>query len=45
MASLTQTTVMQDLSYLLGETSVPSSGVEDRQAFIPEGFGACLPSL
>lgn len=25
---------MQDLSYLLGETSVPSSGTEDRQAFV-----------
>jgi hypothetical protein len=32
--SLTQTTVMQDLSYLLGETSVPSTGTEDRQRFI-----------
>jgi len=32
--SVTQTSVMQDLSYLLGETSVPSSGTEDRQAFI-----------
>ena len=34
MAAVTQTAVMQDLSYLLGETSVPSSGTEDRQAFI-----------
>ncbi len=32
--SLTQTTVMTDLSYLLGETSVPSTGTEDRQRFI-----------
>lgn len=32
--SLTLTTVMQDLSYLLGETSVPSTGTEDRQRFI-----------
>lgn len=34
MAYITQTSVLQDLSYLLGETSVPSSGIEDRQAFI-----------
>lgn len=34
MASLSQTTVMQDLSYILGETSVPTSGTEDRQRFI-----------
>jgi len=34
MASTNQTSVMQDLSYLLGETSVPTSGTEDRQAFI-----------
>lgn len=32
--SVTQTDVMQDLAYLLGETSVPTSGTEDRQAFI-----------
>lgn len=34
MAQITQTAVMQDLSYLLGETAVPISGVEDRQAFV-----------
>lgn len=34
MALINQSVVMQDLSYLLGETSVPSSGTEDRQAFI-----------
>lgn len=34
MATTNQTQVLQDLSYLLGETSVPSSGIEDRQAFI-----------
>jgi len=34
MATTNQTQVMSDLSYLLGETSVPSSGIEDRQAFI-----------
>lgn len=32
--SVNQTNVMSDLSFLLGETSVPSSGTEDRQAFI-----------
>lgn len=32
--STNQTNVLQDLSYLLGETSVPSSGIEDRQAFV-----------
>jgi len=34
MANITQTDVMQDLSYLLGESSVPASGTEDRQRFI-----------
>lgn len=34
MADLNQTTVMQDLSYLLGETSVPTTGTEDRQRFV-----------
>jgi hypothetical protein len=34
MASITQTDVMQDLSFLLGESSVPTSGTEDRQRFI-----------
>jgi len=34
MAAITQTDVMQDLSFLLGESSVPSSGTEDRQRFI-----------
>lgn len=34
MATTNLTTVMQDLSYLLGETSVPTSGVEDRQRFV-----------
>lgn len=34
MAAVTQTDVMQDLSYLLGESSIPSSGTEDRQRFI-----------
>lgn len=29
-----QTDVMQDLSFLLGESSVPTTGVEDRQRFI-----------
>lgn len=34
MAYITQTTVMTDLSYLLGETAVPSSGVDDRKRYI-----------
>lgn len=34
MASTNQTTVMQDLSYLLGESAVPSSGVDDRKRYI-----------
>lgn len=34
MALITQTDVQQDLSFLLGETAVPSSGTEDRQRFI-----------
>ena len=32
--SVTLTQAMEDLSYLLGETSVPTTGVEDRQRFI-----------
>ena len=34
MAAITQTTVLEDMSFLLGETSVPTSGIEDRQRFI-----------
>lgn len=34
MAATSQTTVMEDLSFLLGESSVPTSGTEDRQRFI-----------
>lgn len=34
MGLVYQTDVQQDLSFLLGETSVPSSGTEDRQRFI-----------
>lgn len=36
--TVTQTTVMQDLSYLLGETTVPTTSVEDRQRFIQAGL-------
>jgi hypothetical protein len=39
--ALTQTTVMQDLSYLLGESSVPSTGTEDRQRFIQIALERC----
>ena len=34
MGAVNQTTVMEDLSFLLGESSVPSTGVEDRKRFI-----------
>lgn len=34
MASINQTDVLQDMSYLLGEQSIPTSGIEDRKAFI-----------
>jgi len=34
MATVNQVLVMQDLSYLLGESSVPSSGVDDRKRYI-----------
>lgn len=34
MANITQTTVLEDLSYMLGEQSVPTSGIEDRKRFI-----------
>lgn len=34
MARITLTDVQEDLAYLLGETSVPTSGVEDRVRFI-----------
>lgn len=41
MASLNQTTVLLDLSYLLGESSVPSSGTEDRKRFIQLALERC----
>lgn len=34
----TQTDALQDLSYLLGETTVPTSGIEDRQRFLQAGL-------
>lgn len=34
MANITQDQAMRDLSFLLGESSVPTSGVEDRETFI-----------
>lgn len=34
MAAVNQSDVMTDLSYLLGESSVPATGTEDRQRFI-----------
>jgi hypothetical protein len=34
MAIVYQTDVMQDMSFLLGESSVPSTGTDDRQRFI-----------
>lgn len=34
MSVISQTDVMQDLSFLLGESSIPSTGTEDRQRFI-----------
>lgn len=34
MASINQTDVLLDMSYLLGEQSIPTSGIEDRKAFI-----------
>lgn len=41
MAALSQTTVLADLSYLLGETSVPTTGTEDRQRFIQLALERC----
>jgi hypothetical protein len=34
MAYTTQTDVLQDMSFLLGESTVPTSGIEDRQRYI-----------
>lgn len=34
MASINQTDILQDMSYLLGEQSIPTSGIEDRKRFI-----------
>lgn len=38
MAAITQTDVLQDMSYLLGEASIPTSGIDDRKAFIQRGL-------
>lgn len=38
MASINQTDVLQDMSYLLGEASVPTSGIDDRKRFIQRGL-------
>ncbi len=34
MSDITQTQVLQDLSYLLGESAIPNNGIEDRKTFI-----------
>lgn len=34
MSDITQTQVLQDLSYLLGESAIPSNGIEDRKTFV-----------
>lgn len=34
MSSINQTDILLDMSYLLGEQSIPTSGIEDRKAFI-----------
>lgn len=39
--SLNQTTILTDLSYLLGESSVPSTGIEDRKRFIQLALERC----
>jgi len=39
--ALTQTTVLTDLSYLLGESSVPTTGIEDRKRFIQLALERC----
>ena len=38
MAAINQTDVLQDMSYLLGEASVPTSGIDDRKQFIQRGL-------
>lgn len=38
MASINQTDILQDMSYLLGEASVPTSGIDDRKRFIQRGL-------
>lgn len=38
MSSINQTDVLQDMSYLLGEASVPTSGIDDRKRFIQRGL-------
>ena len=34
MSSINQTDILLDMSYLLGEQSIPTSGIEDRKRFI-----------
>jgi hypothetical protein len=36
--AVNQTDVLQDMSYLLGEASVPTSGIDDRKRFIQRGL-------
>lgn len=38
MSVINQTDVLLDLSYLLGESSIPTSGIDDRKAFIQRGL-------
>jgi hypothetical protein len=38
MSAITQTDVLLDLSYLLGESSIPTSGIDDRKAFVQRGL-------
>lgn len=38
MSNVNQTDILQDMSYLLGEASIPTSGIDDRKAFIQRGL-------
>lgn len=42
MAAVNQTQVLQDMSYLLGEQSVPTTSIDDRKQFIQNGLTRIL---
>lgn len=42
MANITQTDILQDMSYLLGEQTIPTTGIEERKAFVQRALERTL---